>query len=62
MDDAIIAEERAYWTVEVQRRTTDVEAARARGDAPHLLAGAELRLKEAVDRLAAMQRPAHPGG
>ncbi|RYY05509.1 MAG: hypothetical protein EON55_26320 [Alphaproteobacteria bacterium] len=62
MDDAIIAEERAYWTLEVQRRTTDVEAARARGDAPHLLAGAELRLREAAERLAAMARPAHSVG
>ncbi len=60
MNDALIAEERAYWAMEVQRRTTDVEAARGHGDAPHLLAGAELRLREAVERLAAMRRPAHP--
>lgn len=62
MDDAIIAEEQAYWALEVQRRTTDVEAARARGDAPHLLAGAELRLREANERLAAIPRPTHPAG
>jgi len=62
MNDAIIAEERAYWMVEVQRRTTAVEAARARGDAPNLLAGAELRLKEAVERLAAMPRSIQPAG
>lgn len=62
MNDAIIAEEHAYWTAEVQSRTADVEAARARGDAPHLLAGAELRLREAVERLAAMSTPAHPAG
>ncbi len=60
MDDAITAEERAYWTLEVQRRTIDVEAARTRGDAPHLLAGAEVRLREAVERLAAMLRSADP--
>jgi hypothetical protein len=60
MDEAIIAEERAYWDLEVQRRTIDVEAARARGDAPHRLAGAEVRLKEAVERLAAMLRSADP--
>lgn len=60
MDDAIINEERAYWTLEVKRRTTDLEAARARSDAPHLLAGTELRLREAVERLAAMQKPAKP--
>ena len=56
MDEAIIAEERVYWDLEVQRRTIDVEAARAGAAAPHLLAGAEVRLKEAVERLAAMLR------
>jgi len=60
MDEAIIAEERAYWDLEVQRRTIDVEAARARGDAPHRLAGAEVRLREAVERLAAMRGSAYP--
>ena len=56
MDDAIVAEERAYWVKEAQRRTHDLEVARDRSDAPHLLAGLQLRLKEANERLAALQR------
>lgn len=39
MDDAIGAQERAYWVREVLRRTLDLEAARNRSDAPHLLQG-----------------------
>lgn len=62
MGVAIIAEERAYWTAQVQGRTADVEAARARGGAPHLLAGAELRLREATERLTIMAKPAQPAG
>lgn len=54
MDDAVVAEERAYWINEVRLRGLDVEAARMRGDAPHILAGATLRLREAEERLAGM--------
>ena len=54
MEDAFSVEEKAYWTCEAQRRSPDVEAARARGDAQYLLAGAELRLREATERLQAM--------
>ena len=55
MEDAVGAEERAYWALEAQRRTLDVEAARARNDAPHLLAEALLRLREAKERLATLE-------
>lgn len=54
MDDAIAAEERAYWEQEARTRARDVEAASLRGDAPHVVAAAKLRLREATDRLAAM--------
>lgn len=54
MTDTVAAEEKAYWTNEARLRGLDVEAARRRGDAAHLLAGAALRLREAEERLAGM--------
>lgn len=54
MDEKTGAEELAYWVKERERRTRDVEAAEARQDAPHLLAGAQLRLREANERLRAL--------
>lgn len=56
MDDTIGAEERAYWVTEVHRRSLDCEACRAHGNAPYLLAAAQLRLNEAEERLLALQR------
>lgn len=55
MDNTVAAEERAYWINEVRLRTLDVRAARMRDDAPHVLAGATLRLREAEERLAGMR-------
>ena len=55
MDGTVSEQERAYWTAEEQSRALELKAANVRGDAPHLLAGAELRLREAKERLAAMQ-------
>lgn len=57
MDEGVDDEERAYWVREAQHRAADVDAAHARSDPPHLLAGALLRLKEAKERLAAMRPP-----
>lgn len=55
MDDAIRAQERNYWLKEARERALDVEAIRTRGDAAHVLAGAELRLQEAEERLTGME-------
>ena len=57
MGDAFSEEEKAYWAKEARQRTSDVEASRARGDAAHLLAAAELRLREATERLGAISTP-----
>lgn len=54
MKQAVSKDERAYWLAEEKSRALEVEAARASGDAPHVLAGAELRLREARERLTAM--------
>jgi hypothetical protein len=62
MQDAVSDEERAYWTEEARCRALAVKAAQARGDVPHLIAGAELRLREANERLAAMQVASAPEG
>lgn len=50
MAERFHAEELAYWMRQAEERGRDVEAARARRD-PHLVTAAELRLKEAKDRL-----------
>lgn len=55
MDGDVSDEERAYWIAEEQSRSLEVEASKSRGDAPHLLAGAKLRVREAKDRLAKMR-------
>lgn len=51
MDDEIRAEEMAYWEKEVERRSLDAESSRAQGDPPYLMAAADLRLREANERL-----------
>lgn len=51
MAERFHAEELAYWMRQAEERGRDVEAARARRESPHLVTGAELRLKEAKDRL-----------
>lgn len=58
MDHVVIQEERPYWIAEEHSRAIAFDAATARGDAPHLLPGAEIRLREARERLAAMRMPA----
>lgn len=51
MNDTVRADELAYWRREWLQRSDEVDAAHARGDAPYLVAAAQLRLKEATDRL-----------
>lgn len=54
MDRTIKAQERACWERELASRARDLETARARGDAAHLVAAAQLRVREADERLTAM--------
>lgn len=54
MNEALAAEEKAYWTEERRRRSAEFETARASGDLPHVLAAARIRLREADERLAGM--------
>lgn len=51
LDRTVTADERSYWLNEVRCRSTDLAARQARGDAPYLVAGARLRLREAEERL-----------
>lgn len=54
MNDTVRADELAYWRRQWLQRLDDVDAAHERGDAPYLIAAAQLRLKEATDRLEAL--------
>lgn len=54
MDDAILAQEHEYWVSEEHSRAADLKASRERGDPPHVSAAAQLRWREAAERLAAL--------
>lgn len=56
MDDKIRAEERAYWAKEVELRSFDAAASRARSDPSYLVAAADLRLSEAQERLTGLRK------
>lgn len=56
MDDKIRAEERAYWENEVEFRSFDAAASRARSDPPYLVAAADLRLSKAKERLISLKK------
>lgn len=51
MDRQTDADERAYWSEQVESRQADLTAAERRGEPAHVLAALRLRLQEADGRI-----------